>query len=542
MAIKDLYFGNASLEKIKIGVDKLADAVKETLGPRGRNVIIERGYGDPSVTKDGVSVAKEIDLKDPVENLGAQMVKNVAAKTADEVGDGTTSATVLAQAIFSEGYKMLTAGAQPVELKRGMDKVRELLVNEIRAMSRPVSTKEEMAAVATISANNEAELGVLIADAIDAVGKNGIVTIDEASTGETRVDIEEGFEYGRGWKDTSRHFTVQQKDGSETVELIDPYILFYGKDLSNAPKELMPILEAALKSGQPLVIVAPTFSNTFISFMVANLVKGHQFYAVMPAGFASDDKLLHIEDMAIATGGNIFGPGYIPLADLKDLTALGGADKLILAKTTTTILGGKGLPDEIKERVQVLQGRVLTTASEFDKEKLQERIGRLSGGIAVIRVCGNSEVEIKEKKDRVEDALHATRAAAEGGIVPGGGVALLLAKAIVEKMDWTWDNEDQETGGKILLRALEAPIRCIVQNAGGKPDLVVQKIVNGEAPGYNAHTGVYEDLMESGVVDPAKVTITALTNAVSLSGMLLTTSCAIVINRDSVTMDPNQGM
>ena len=542
MAIKDLYFGNASLEKIKIGVDKLADAVKETLGPRGRNVIIERGYGDPSVTKDGVSVAKEIDLKDPVENLGAQMVKNVAAKTADEVGDGTTSATVLAQAIFSEGYKMLTAGAQPVELKRGMDKVRELLVNEIRAMSRPVSTKEEMAAVATISANNEAELGVLIADAIDAVGKNGIVTIDEASTGETRVDIEEGFEYGRGWKDTSRHFTVQQKDGSETVELIDPYILFYGKDLSNAPKELMPILEAALKSGQPLVIVAPTFSNTFISFMVANLVKGHQFYAVMPAGFASDDKLPHIEDMAIATGGNIFGPGYIPLADLKDLTALGGADKLILAKTTTTILGGKGLPDEIKERVQVLQGRVLTTASEFDKEKLQERIGRLSGGIAVIRVCGNSEVEIKEKKDRVEDALHATRAAAEGGIVPGGGVALLLAKAIVEKMDWTWDNEDQETGGKILLRALEAPIRCIVQNAGGKPDLVVQKIVNGEAPGYNAHTGVYEDLMESGVVDPAKVTITALTNAVSLSGMLLTTSCAIVINRDSVTMDPNQGM
>lgn len=542
MAIKDLYFGNASLEKIKIGVDKLADAVKETLGPRGRNVIIERGYGDPSVTKDGVSVAKEIDLKDPVENLGAQMVKNVAAKTADEVGDGTTSATVLAQAIFSEGYKMLTAGAQPVELKRGMDKVRELLVNEIRAMSRPVSTKEEMAAVATISANNEAELGVLIADAIDAVGKNGIVTIDEASTGETRVDIEEGFEYGRGWKDTSRHFTVQQKDGSETVELIDPYILFYGKDLPNAPKELMPILEAALKSGQPLVIVAPTFSNTFISFMVANLVKGHQFYAVMPAGFASDDKLLHIEDMAIATGGNIFGPGYIPLADLKDLTALGGADKLILAKTTTTILGGKGLPDEIKERVQVLQGRVLTTASEFDKEKLQERIGRLSGGIAVIRVCGNSEVEIKEKKDRVEDALHATRAAAEGGIVPGGGVALLLAKAIVEKMDWTWDNEDQETGGKILLRALEAPIRCIVQNAGGKPDLVVQKIVNGEAPGYNAHTGVYEDLMESGVVDPAKVTITALTNAVSLSGMLLTTSCAIVINRDSVTMDPNQGM
>ena len=548
MAIKDLNFGIDSLAKIKIGVDKLANAVKVTLGPRGRNVIIERGYGDPSVTKDGVSVAKEIDLKDPVENLGAQMVKNVAAKTADEAGDGTTTATVLAQAIFSEGYRMLTAGSKAIELKRGMDKVRELLVQEINGMAIPVTSQDDMAAVATISANNEPALGALIADAISKVGKNGVVTIDEAATGETRVDIEEGFEFPRGWKDTSRHFTAQLKDGSETIELLQPMILYYSKELSNVSKEFEPTLSKALQSGHPLVIVAPNFSNTAISFLVHNLIKGNQMYAMMPAGFAADDKLLHIEDMATATGGEIFGPGALPLPkgtaeNPVDIGYLGTADKVIISKATTTIIGGKGDADAIKARVNTLTDRVKVTSSEFDKEKLQERVGRLSGGIAVIRVCGNSEVEIKEIKDRVEDALHATRAAAESGIVPGGGVTLLRAKTIVENIgDWGCENEDQVAGGKLLLRALEAPIRAIVENAGGMPDVVVQRIVTGLAEGYNAHTEVYENLMDAGVVDPAKVTTTALTNAVSIAGMLLTTSCAITIDRSMVVADPNQGM
>lgn len=543
MAIKDLNFGNESLASIKKGVDKLANAVKVTLGPRGRNVIIERGYGDPSVTKDGVSVAKEIDLKDPVENLGAQMVKNVAAKTADEAGDGTTTATVLAQAIFSEGYKMLTAGYQAIEIKRGMDKVRELLVEKIKAMSLPVTSQEDMAAVATISANNEPVLGAIIADAINQVGKNGVVTIEEASSGETRVEVEEGFEFPRGWKDTSRHFTAQLKDGNETIELADPLFLFYTKELSNISKEFEPVLKAALESGKPLVFVAPNFSNTAISFLVHNLLKGNRFYAIMPAGFAADDKLLHIEDMATATGGNVFGPGAIPIKELVNTDLLGSADKLIIGKATTTLMGGKGDVDEIKARVSVLTERAKGSASEFDKEKLQERIGRLGGGIAVIRVCGNSEVEIKEIKDRVEDALHATRAAAEGGIVAGGGVTLLKAKAAVEALGgWGCVNQDQIEGGKLLLKALEAPIRAIVENAGGSPDVVVQKITTGEEEGYNANTGIYENLLDTGVVDPAKVTMTALTNAVSIAGMLLTTSCAITIDRSMVTADPNQGM
>lgn len=544
MATKDLSFGDESLSRLLGGVNKLADAVKVTLGPRGRNVIIERGYGEPTVTKDGVSVAKEIDLKDPLENMGAQMVKNAAAKTADEAGDGTSTATVLTQAIAAEGFKMLQAGCQAVELKRGMDKMRGLLVDVIKDMASPVTSVEEMAAVATISANNEPDLGEIIAQAIDSVGKNGIVTIEESS-GDTRCDLVEGFEFPRGWKDTSRHYTAQVKDGSDVIELHNPYLLFWSKDLNSVdPKVFTGVLGEVLREGRPLVFVAPNYSNTATSWLVANLIKGNPLYGIMPAGFASDDKLMHIEDMAIYAGGSVFGPGATP-PETMTAKKLGTVDKIIIDRASTIMIkssedGDEASREAIKARLKMLEAKVAATASEFDREKLQERMGRLSGGIAVIRVGGNSEVEVKEKKDRVEDALHATRAAAEGGIVSGGGVTLLRAKAAVSAAGescWGMTSKDQLVGAKLLLDALEAPLRAIVENAGGKPDLVLHKILSGEAEGYNAHTDTFEDLMAAGVVDPAKVTISALTNAVSIAGMLLTTSCSITIDRGAVDVN-----
>ena len=544
MATKDLSFGDESLSRLIGGVNKLADAVKVTLGPRGRNVIIERGYGEPTVTKDGVSVAKEIDLKDPLENMGAQMVKNAAAKTADEAGDGTSTSTVLTQAIAVEGFKMLQAGCQAVELKRGMDKMRGLLVEELRSMATPVTSIEEMAAVAAISANNESDLGDIIAEAIDAVGKNGVVTIEESS-GDTRCDLVEGFEFPRGWKDTSRHYTAQVKDGSDIIELQNPYLLFWSKDLNNIdPRIFNALFGEVMKEGRPLVIVAPNYSNTATSFLVANLIKGHPFYGIMPAGFASDDKIMHIEDMAIYSGGLVFGPGATP-PETMSASKLGTVDKIVIERARTIMVksseeGDEASREAIKARLKMLEAKVAATPSEFDKEKLQERMGRLSGGIAVIRVGGNSEIEVKEKKDRVEDALHATRAAAEGGIVPGGGVTLLRAKAAVIALgeeSWGATSKDQLVGARLLLDALEAPLRAIVENAGGKPDLVLHKILTGEAAGYNAHTDTFEDLLEAGVVDPAKVTISALTNAVSIAGMLLTTSCSITIDRGAVDVN-----
>ena len=530
-AAKTVLFGNASLSKIKVGIDTVANAVKETMGPNGRNVVIERAWGSPTITKDGVTVAKEIDLQDPEENLGATLVKDAASKTGDEAGDGTTTCTVLTQAIFSEGYKLLAAGAKPVDMKRGIDKVVKALVAQLRVAAKPISTKEEVAQVGSISANNEMELGALIADAMDKVGKNGVITISESSGEDTTLDIEDGFEFDRGWKDTSRYFLAQQSEGVEKLELTEPLILCLGKDLSSYA-DIMPVLEACTKEGKALLVVATAYSKIALDFLVYNCRKGVKVYAITAPGFG-DNRDAYLEDIAIATGGHVFGVAGRNLPQLKTTDLLGGASKVIINKASTTILGGCGNPEEIQARISNLVEVVKNTSSDFDKEKIQERIGKLSGGVAVIRVGGNSEVELKEKRDRVEDALHATRAAIQGGVVPGGGVALLNAKKAVLALGVDYETEDQELGGNLVLRAVEAPIRCIVTNAGGKPDVVVGKILAGEELGYNAHTDTFEDLMVTGVIDPANVAISALINASSNAGMILTTSVSITVIRDN---------
>ena len=545
---KDVTFGLEGLSEIKKGVDIVADAVKSTLGPRGRNVIIERGFGAPSITKDGVSVAKEIDLPDALQNMGASLVKDAAARAGDEAGDGTTSATVLTQAIFNEGYKLVAAGAQPIEIKRGIDKITKFLVEEIKAIAKPVTSKQEIAQVGSISANNEQEIGDLIADAMDQVGKDGVVTVDESPDNNTTLEIEEGFEFEKGWRDTSRHFLFQQKDGGETIVLQKPYIMCYGVMFSGY-SGLKELLTAVMKSGRPLLIVAPQYTTIITEILVKNHMQGVPVYAVTSPGFG-DLREAYLEDLVYTTGGYVVGMGGLDFlkASEKIDEFLGSADRVVIKKASTTIIGGKGKSSDVKARIDSLRKMAEATASPFDKEKIQERIGKLSGGIAVIRVGGNSEVEIKEKKDRVEDALCATRAAVLGGIVPGGGVALLMAKKAVmaavkpakgkkaaAEGRWGCTSKDQELGCELVLRAIESPIRCIVSNAGGMPDVVVNAIMSGAEKGYNAHTDVYEDLVEAGVVDPAKVTLTALTTAASIAGTLLTTNCSITIHRERST-------
>lgn len=538
---KEVSFGLEGLRQIKVGVDIVANAVKSTLGPRGRNVIIERGLGSPSITKDGVSVAKEIDLADPLQNLGASLVKDAASRAGDEAGDGTTSTSVLAQAIFDEGFKLVAAGSQPIEIKRGIDKVTKLLMEEIRAMARPVTTKHEVASVGAISANNEQDLGDLIAEAMDKVGKDGVVTIDESGDSETTLVVEDGYEFDRGWKDTSRLFLSNVKDGGETIVLDNPMILAYCKPFNTVEKAMRDFLTAVHKTGRPLLVIAPQFSNVIIDVLGRNCQQGVQVYAVTSPGFG-ENREAYMEDLVYAMGGYAAGTGGLDLERLLKEgleKCLGSAEKAIISRASTVIIGGRGNPANIQNRIASIRQLAESTKSDFDKEKLQERMGKLSGGIAVIRVGGNSEVEVREKKDRVEDALCATRAAVLSGIVPGGGVALLKAKRNVSALgSWGCTSHDQVLGCELVLRAVEAPIRCIVDNAGGRPDVVVDKILNGEAEGYNAHTGEYQDLMASGVIDPAKVTLTALSTAASIAGTLLTTNCAITITRSNVPEMP----
>lgn len=448
------------------------------------------------------------------------------------VTHNTTSVSVLTQAIFGEGYKLVVAGSQPIELKRGIDKMTQLLLKEIKEIARPVTTSREVAQVGAISANNEQEIGDLIAEAMDTVGKNGVVTIDESPDDKTYLEHVEGFEFDRGWRDTSRHFLAQQKDGGETLTLKDPYILCYGKSF-NSFEGLKDLLTATQRTGKALLIIAPSFSTIVMDILAQNCIRGVQVAAVVSPGFG-EHKEAYLEDLAYATNGHIVGVGGLDFEKVaKDLTVLGSAGKVIIRKTATTIIDGRGNAAELTKRIESLVAMAEASKSDFDKEKIQERIGKLSGGIAVIRVGGYTEVEVKEKKDRVEDALCATRAAVLSGIVPGGGAALLMAKRAVMKIkDWGCTSADQTLGCELMLRAVESPIRCIVSNSGGMPDVVVQRIMSGKAKGYNAHTDKFEDLFVSGVVDPAKVTLVALSTAASTAGALLTTSCAITNHRE----------
>lgn len=528
---KVLNFGTDTIMSMKAGLDKLANAVKVTLGPRGRNVIIERSWGSPSITKDGVSVAKEVDLKDPFENLGAQMAKDVAAKTGDEAGDGTTTATVLAQAITEEGVKSIITNGSPVELKRGMDKAVQALCAELEAMALPVESKEDIIRVGAISANNERSVGEVLADAIEVVGNDGVITIEESGEAGLTLTTMEGMELSEGY--LSKHFNTEQN--TSEIALTDPVVIVVNKDLALL-NDIVPALNTVVSSSNkpPILLIAKSFSKPVLDALVMNVLKGVvKLVAIKVPGYG-DARENVLMDIAVATGAVVFGDessGGAPL-DKVTIDMFGQAGKILISKSRTVIYNPLGDPEKRQERIQAIKNEIQGTKSDYDKEKLLERAAKLSGGIAIVGVGGNSEVEVKELRDRVEDAMHATRAAVESGIVPGGGVALLrarqaaLAKGLPEGM-----SDEQRRGYEIVMKAIEAPIRNIVINAGGKPDVVVDKILSGDAMGYNAHTDTYEDLVLAGVIDPVKVTMTALRNSVSIAGMLLTSSCAITFER-----------
>lgn len=507
---------------MKRGVDQLADAVKVTLGPKGRNVVIEKKFGSPLITKDGVSVAKEIELEDPIENLGAQMVREVASKTNDIAGDGTTTATVLAQAIVREGLKNVTAGANPMDLKRGIDMGVQAIQEGLRELKRPVTGKKEIAQVGTISANNDSTIGNLIADAVDKVGKDGVVTVEEAKGTETSVDVVEGMQFDRGY--LSPYFITDQ-DSMEGV-LENPYILLVDKKIS-AIKELLPTLEKTAQGGRSLLIVAEDIEGEALATLVVNKIRGTlRVAAVKSPGFGERRKEI-MEDIAILTGGTVISEEKGLKLDSVALEQLGNSKKVTVSKDATTIIEGSGSSDTIKERVEQIKGQIGNTKSDYDKEKLQERLAKLSGGVAVLKIGAATELEMKEKKDRVEDALHATRAALEEGIVPGGGVAYLRAQSKLDTVQV--QNDDQRTGLNIIRRAVEEPIRQILFNAGLEPSVIVNKIKEGEGTwGFNAYSETFEDLIEAGVIDPTKVSRVALENAASVASLLITTEATIV--------------
>ncbi|TNE71637.1 chaperonin GroEL [bacterium] len=514
-------------DALKRGVDKLADAVKVTLGPRGRNVVIEKSFGAPNITKDGVTVAKEIELADKVENMGAQMVKEVASKTADNAGDGTTTATVLAQAIIGAGLKNVTAGANPMDLKRGIDKAVAAIVTELHTnISREISDRNEIAQVGTISANNDSYIGNLIADAMDKVGKDGVITVEEAKGTETYLETVEGMQFDRGY--LSPYFVTNSE--KMTAELESPFILIYDKKISNM-KDLLPILEKAVQTGRPLLIIAEDIEGEALATLVVNKLRGTLKIAAVKAPGFGDRRKAMLEDLAILTGGTVISEERGYKLENATLDYLGQADSVTIDKDNTTVVGGKGTEDDIKARVNQIKSQIETTTSDYDREKLQERLAKLSGGVAVIYVGAASEVEMKEKKARVEDALHATRAAVEEGIVPGGGVALLRAVKAVDTLKA--DNPDEKVGFDIVRKAVEAPLRTISFNAGVEGSIIVQKVLEGTGNfGYNARTEVYEDLVKAGVIDPTKVTRTALENAASVAGLLLTTEAVITEKKE----------
>ncbi|MES2773287.1 MAG: chaperonin GroEL [Bacteroidota bacterium] len=519
---KQIFFDIDARNRMKKGVDTLSNAVKVTLGPKGRNVVIEKKFGAPQITKDGVTVAKEIELEDPIENMGAQMVKEVASKTADIAGDGTTTATVLAQSIIGEGLKMVAAGANPMDLKRGIDKAVTKIVENLKSQSQTVGNdSKKIEQVATISANSDSAIGKLIAEAMQKVGKEGVITVEEAKGTDTTVDVVEGMQFDRGY--VSPYFVTNSEKMS--VELDNPYILIYDKKIS-AMKDILHILEKVAQTGRPLVIIAEDLEGEALATLVVNKLRGTIKVAAVKAPGFGDRRKEMLTDLAILTSGIVVSEEQGFKLDNADLTYLGQATSITIDKDNTTIVGGKGKKADIQARVNQIKSQVENTTSDYDREKLQERLAKLSGGVAVLYVGAATEVEMKEKKDRVDDALHATRAAVEEGIVPGGGVAYIRAVEALDKFKGA--NADETTGIAIVRRALEEPLRQIVANCGIEGSVVVQKIREGKADfGFNARTEVYENLLKAGVIDPTKVTRVALENAASIAGMLLTTECVI---------------
>lgn len=532
---KLVHYDMEARDALKQGVDKLANAVKVTLGPRGRNVVIEKSFGAPTVTKDGVTVAKEIELSNKRQNMGAQMVKEVASKTSDNAGDGTTTATVLAQSIIQTGLKNVTAGANPMELKRGIDKAVKAIVAELRNMSKPVGDSlESIKQIGTISANGDEEIGQNIADAMEKVGQDGVITVEEAKGTETYLETVEGMQFDRGY--LSPYFVTDSEN--MVAEMEEPYILIFDKKISNM-KDLLPILEKVIQTGKPLLIIAEDIEGEALATLVVNKLRGSLKIAAVKAPGFGDRRKQMLEDIAILTGGTVVSEERGYKLENATLDFLGTADRVNISKDDTTLVGGQGKDEDIKARVNQIKGQIESSTSDYDREKLQERLAKLSGGVAVLNIGAASEVEMKEKKARVEDALHATRAAVEEGIVAGGGVALLRAQKALDDLEG--ENPDQEVGFDIIRRALEAPLRTIANNAGAEGSIVVQKVLEGkEAFGYNARTEKYEDLVEAGVIDPTKVTRTALENAASVAGLMLTTE-AIISDKPSEGDDDDDG-
>ena len=521
MAAKDVIFGSDARARMVEGVNILANAVKVTLGPKGRNVVLERSFGAPTVTKDGVSVAKEIELKDKLQNMGAQMVKEVASKTSDNAGDGTTTATVLAQAIVREGMKYVAAGMNPMDLKRGIDKAVTALVEQLKAASKPTTTSKEIAQVGTISANSDDSIGQIIAEAMDKVGKEGVITVEDGKSLANELDVVEGMQFDRGY--LSPYFI---NNPEKQVALLDnPFVLLFDKKISNI-RDLLPTLEQVAKAGRPLLIIAEEVDGEALATLVVNTIRGIlKVVAVKAPGFGDRRKAM-LEDIAILTGGKVIAEEVGLTLDKVTLADLGQAKRVEVGKENTTIIDGNGAAGDIEARVKQIRIQIEEATSDYDREKLQERVAKLAGGVAVIKVGGATEIEVKEKKDRVDDALHATRAAVEEGIVPGGGVALIRVRQAIRELQGV--NADQNAGIKIVLRALEEPLRQIVTNAGEEASVVVAKVAEGSGNfGYNAQTGEYGDLVESGVLDPTKVTRTALQNAASVAGLLLTTDATV---------------
>jgi len=532
MSAKDILFDAKAREKLKKGVDKLANAVKVTLGPKGRNVVIEKSFGSPIITKDGVTVAKEIELSDKFENMGAQMVKEVASKTSDVAGDGTTTATILAQAIFTEGVKLVAAGRNPMAVKRGIDKAVVALTEELAKITKPTRDQKEIAQVGTISANNDPTIGNIIAEAMNKVGKEGVITVEEAKGLETTLDVVEGMQFDRGY--LSPYFVTDPE--KMTCEMEEPLILIHEKKISNM-KDMLPVLEQSAKMSRPLVIIAEDVDGEALATLVVNKLRGTlQVVAIKAPGFGERRKEM-LKDIATLTGGQVVSEDLGIKLENMTVADLGTAKRIVIDKENTTIVDGAGKSEDIKARVKQLRGQIDETTSDYDREKLQERLAKIVGGVAVINVGAATETEMKEKKARVEDALNATRAAVEEGIVPGGGVALVRCSKVLSKIKPV--DDDEQAGVNIIARAIEEPLRMIANNAGMEGSIVVEKVRTGkDGYGFNAATGEYEDLIKAGVIDPKKVTRIALQNAASVSGLLLTTECAIAERPDDKPAAP----
>lgn len=536
MTAKQVLFGNDARSRMVNGVNVLADAVKVTLGPKGRNVVLERAFGGPTITKDGVSVAKEVELKDKFENMGAQMVKEVASKTSDNAGDGTTTATVLAQAIVDEGMKYVAAGMSPMDLKRGIDKAVAAAIEQLHSLSKPTTTSKEVAQVGAISANSDHEIGDIIAEAMEKVGKEGVITVEDGKSLHNELEVVEGMQFDRGY--LSPYF-INNPD-KQVALLENPYLLLVEKKISNI-RDLLPILEQVAKSGRPLLIIAEDIEGEALATLVVNSIRGVlKTVAVKAPGFGDRRKAM-LEDIAILTGGTVISSDVGLTLEKATLAELGSAKKVEVNKESTTIIDGAGKEDQIEARVKQIRAQMEETSSDYDREKLQERVAKLAGGVALIKVGAATEVEMKEKKARVEDALHATRAAVEEGVVAGGGVALIRAKQSIK--DIKGDNPEQDAGIKIVLRAMEEPMRQIVRNSGDEPSVVVDRVANGKGNfGFNAQTGEYGDMIEMGVLDPTKVTRTALQNAASVASLILTTECMIADMPEDKPAMPPMGM